>query len=123
MTRSSYESQNGYSMIEILVVIAVVIVIAAIAVLALGSSPQKVERQNIAKEFKVSLERARYDSVRRRADGCSDMARIEITSASAFNIFTDVNQNGSISSDETRTVDFGSRSRVRIVDDPLPVFP
>src|SRR5688572_29048736 len=123
MTSRSYESQNGYSMIEILVVISVVIVIAAIAVLALGSSPQKIDRQNIAKEFKVALERARYDSVRRRASVCSDMARIEITSATAFNIVTDVNQNGLLSGDETRTVNFGSRSRVRIVDDPLPVFP
>ncbi|HKP69477.1 MAG TPA: type II secretion system protein [Pyrinomonadaceae bacterium] len=123
MTNRRFASEDGYSLIEIVLVMVIMAIMTTFAILALGSSTQNLDRQNITKEFKVSLERARFDSVRRRASECTDMARVEITSATTYNIVTDVNQNGAIDSDDYRPVDFGSRSLVQMVDDPVPTYP
>jgi prepilin-type N-terminal cleavage/methylation domain-containing protein len=123
MTNRRFASEDGYSLIEIVLVLVIIAIMATFAILALGSSTQNLDRQNITKEFKVSLERARFDSIRRRASECTDRARVEITSATSFNIVTDTNQNGTIDSDDTRTVNFGNRSLVQIVDDPEPTYP
>jgi len=123
MTNRRFAAEDGYSLIEIVVVLVIVAVMATFAILALGSSSQNLDRQNITKEFKVSLERARFDSIRRRASDCTDMGRVEITSATSFNIVTDINQNGTIDPEDSRAVDFGARSLVQIVDDPAPTYP
>src|SRR5688572_20847396 len=127
MTNRRLASEQGYSLIEIVLVLVIVAIMATFAILALGSSTQNLGRQNVTKEFKVALERARFDSIRRRATVCEDMARVEITSATSFDIITDVNQNGTllnpdltVDGGDTRTVDFGSRTLVEIVDDPAP---
>ena len=117
-------SEHGYSLIEVVIVVVIVAILATFAILALGSSTRNLGRQNIAKEFKVALERARFDSVRRRATECAAMARVEITSASSFSLITDLNQNGVIDpASDTRTVDFGAGNLVQIVDDPPPTYP
>jgi prepilin-type N-terminal cleavage/methylation domain-containing protein len=123
MTNRRLASERGYTLIEIVVVLVIVAIMATFAILALGSSTKNLSRQNVSKEFKVALERARFDSIRRRASTCTDMARVEINSATSFNIVTDINQNGVIDAEsDTRTVDFSSTSLVEIVDD-APTYP
>lgn len=117
-------SEEGFSLIEILIVLAILGVIVTFAVLALGRSSEVIDRQNIAKEFKVALERARFDSVKRRPATCEDMSRVEILSATSFRYITDTNQDGTLQPDqEFRVVNFGDRSQVKIVTDPAIVFP
>ena len=123
MTNRRTASEQGYSLIEIVLVLVIIAIMATFAILALGSSTQNLGRQNITKEFKVALERARFDSIRRRPSNCADMASVEITSATSFDLITDVNQNGVIEAADRRTVDFGSRSLVEIVDVSASVTP
>ena len=123
MTKRGFASEHGYSLIEIVLVLVIIAIMATFAILALGNSTQNLGRQNITKEFKVALERARFDSMRRRASDCAQMGRVVINSATSFDLVTDVNQNGSIDTGDTRTVDFGERSLVEIVKDPAPTYP
>ena len=116
--------QSGKSVMELLIVLTVIIILVTIAVAQFGNAGVNLDRQNIAREFKVSLERARFDSVKRRATDCENMSRVTITSASSFSLLMDVNQNGTIeTASESRVVDFEDRSDVRIVgeDTAFPV--
>lgn len=58
------------------------------------------------RELKVSLERARFDSVKRRAANVNQIANITINNTVSFNVTTDLNQNGTIDVEETREIDF-----------------
>jgi hypothetical protein len=99
-------------------------ILAAFAVMQFGASAANLERQNVAREFKVNLERARFDSVKRRATGCADMSRVEITGPTTFQLVTDRDQNGTLNpATETTRVDFTAAGRVLIVDDPAPTYP
>jgi len=124
MNNQTVRSQGGYSLIELMVVLAILAILVTFAVLALNGSTRIIERQTIAKEFKVALERSRFDSVKRRPSTCADMSRVEITSATSFQYITDLNQNGTLEpASETRIIGFENRSEVEIVDDPAPTYP
>ncbi|MDI1240455.1 MAG: prepilin-type N-terminal cleavage/methylation domain-containing protein [bacterium] len=121
--QTSFRSNSGFSLIELLIVLVVIGILVTLAVIALGSSSSSLARQNISREFKVALERARYDSVKRRPDTCDQMSRVEITSPTSFRLLTDTNRNGSIDpASETSLYDFASRSNTEIVGDGL-VYP
>lgn len=116
-------AQAGASLAELLIVVAIAAVLSTFAAALFGRSDSNFRRQNIAREFKVSLERARFDSVKRRASGVADMSTVKILSATSFSYTTDLNQNGKIDDPaETLTVDFGGRSDVRIAASGL-IFP
>ena len=114
--KTSFRFASGFSVIELLIVLVVIGIVVTLAVIALGSSASNLARQNVSREFKVALERARYDSVKRRPDTCDQMSRVEITSATSFRLLTDTNRNGSIDpASETSLFDFGGRSNTEIV--------
>lgn len=118
--KTPFRSASGFSIIELLIVLVVIGIIVTLAVIALGSSSSSLARQNISREFKVALERARYDSVKRRPDTCEQMSRVEITGPTSFRLLTDTNRNGSIDpAAETSLYDFGSRSNTEIVGDGI----
>jgi prepilin-type N-terminal cleavage/methylation domain-containing protein len=98
--------QRGASLLEILIVLAIVGVIVTIAVIKMSGANKNMERQNIAREFKVDLERARFDSVKRRANSCYNMSRVTINDATSFSTTTDMNQNGTLETAETQNYAF-----------------
>jgi Tfp pilus assembly protein FimT len=123
-TSNCPRNQAGFSVVEVLIVVVVIMILAAFAVMQFGASAANLERQNVAREFKVNLERARFDSVKRRATGCADMSRVEITGPTTFQLVTDRDQNGTLNpATETTRVDFTGAGRVLIVDDPAPTYP
>jgi type II secretory pathway pseudopilin PulG len=123
-TSNCPRNQAGFSVVEVLIVVVVIMILAAFAVMQFGASAANLERQNVAREFKVNLERARFDSVKRRATGCADMSRVEITGPTPFQLVTDRDQNGTLNpATETTRVDFTGAGRVLIVDDPAPTYP
>lgn len=121
MKNSGFNSQSGQTVIEMLVVLAILATVTVMAVLGLGNAQGNLQRQNLAREFKVSLERARFDSIKRRVASADEMARVTINSASSFSLATDLNRNGIIETADMRQVNFAD-GNVRIVGDNL-VFP
>lgn len=115
MTKVVTGSQVGASLMELLIVLAFAAILVTFAVAQFGGSGSNLQRQNLAREFKSNLDRARFDSVKRRASNCSDMSRVTINDATSFSVTLDRNQNGNLDSGESQTVSFSNRSNVFIV--------
>lgn len=111
--------ESGFSMVELMVVLVILAVLTTLAVLQFRTSKVDLERQAIAREFKVYLERARFDSVKRRADD----SRVTLTSATSFTAQLDFDGNGTVQSHEVRTVDFTQKSRTLILVSDTFNFP
>jgi Tfp pilus assembly protein FimT len=114
MRQSTFTKESGVSLIEVVIIIVVVAVLVTFAVASFRSAGSNLDRQNIAREFKVNLERARFDSVKRRATVCSDMSGVTIDDTS-FRTMIDMDNDGQLGSHEVRTVNLASRSDVTIV--------
>lgn len=129
MKKRNFVSQRGYSLIEIMIVLVISAILATFAIARFGNAGTNFKRQNISRELKINLERARFDSVKRRAEvvttatGTTDSrAEITLVNATSFTVKTDLNQNGTLDASDTRTIDFTGQSNVKIVGDAL-VFP
>ena len=123
MKKLGMNTQSGVSVMELVIVLAIAAILLTFAAAQFGRAGDNFHRQNIARELKVSLERARFDSVKRRANGFADMSKVTILSETSFSYTADFNQNGEIDEPgETRTVDFADRGDVRIAGNTL-IFP
>jgi prepilin-type N-terminal cleavage/methylation domain-containing protein len=76
----STRAEDGVTVVELLVVIIIIAIVAGIAMMQRGSANQQFQRQNIARELKFAFERARFDSVKRRADDTSVRAQVVVNS-------------------------------------------
>lgn len=125
MKDKSFNAQSGISIIEVLVVVTVISILTAIALMQLGRSKIQFQRQRIAREFKVNLERARFDSVKRRAGGADEMAGVILNNSKSFTSIIDINQNGKtfnvvgtelkVEATDKRVIDFTDRTDAQIV--------
>lgn len=123
MKENRSELQNGFSIVELLIILAMVGILSTLAIMQFRSSKTDFERQNITHEFKVYLERARFDSVKRRAINVNEMSKIVLNSSSSFTAALDFDGNGILDSNndgtpdasDTRQVDFTQRSRTQIL--------
>ena len=75
-----------------MIVLSVSALLAGLAVTQLAGAKGNLTRQNIAREFKNSLERARFDSVKRRAGDEPNMAVVTVVNATSYMVTTDQNQ-------------------------------
>jgi Tfp pilus assembly protein FimT len=66
MRHRKLNSQSGISAIELIIVIVIIGVVVVFAVAQFGSAKPVFDRQNAAREMRVGLERARFDSIKRR---------------------------------------------------------
>lgn len=76
--RSHVQGESGLTLVEVLIVVVIIMVVALIPLLSIQSSKTVFERQNFARELKSALERARFDSVKRRAADSGIQARVVI---------------------------------------------
>ena len=83
MSNTRTGTQSGFSIIELVIILAVISILMTIAVITFGGAKVDLQRQSIAREFKNYLERARFDSVKRRAAVMTDQASIVLTSSRA----------------------------------------
>ena len=65
----SASRQSGVTIVELMVVVVLIAVVAAFALIQRGGTDEQLRRQNVARELKSALERARFDSVKRSAEG------------------------------------------------------
>src|SRR5215213_7957667 len=122
MKKFEYNAQSGKTLVEMIIVLAVGGILVSMAVTRMINAQSNLERQNLAREFKVNLERARFDAVKRRALDLADMTRITINTETSYKVLIDLNQNGSLETTEERTISFSDRSNVKILGTDL-VFP
>ncbi|MGI8545229.1 MAG: pilus assembly FimT family protein [Aridibacter sp.] len=93
-----FQNQKGVSLVEMLVVIMIITILSTIALMQFGSSKDQFRRQNVAQELKTAFERARFDSVKRRAEivsGVDNRAKVTVNTTS-FTLAVDKNGNGTI---------------------------
>ena len=107
-----------------MIVITIIGLVSTFSLMALADSQTHLDRQNIARQFKNSLERARFDSVKRNASVCEDMSRVVIEDATSFTLLTDLNEDGTLdAANESRSVDFSEPNEIVIVQDLGQGFP
>jgi prepilin-type N-terminal cleavage/methylation domain-containing protein len=115
MSNARTDTESGFTLIELAIVLVVVGVLTTVAVIRFTGAKVDMERQAIAREFKVYLERARFDSVKRRAAVETDQANIVLRGPSAFTAQIDFDADGVLRANELRPVDFTQRSGTQIV--------
>ena len=106
--------QGGFTLIEVMIVLVLLSVITTLAILNFRNAKTDMQRQRIAREFKVYLERARFDSVKRSASDINNMSRITLNSPSSFTAALDLNENGVLDPTDIRQIDFDERSDAQI---------
>ena len=121
MKKTNFSSQSGLTLFEVLVVLVIAAILVTFAVAQLGQSKNNLQRQNVARELKVSFERARFDSVKRRAADINKRAGVKVD-ATYFDVTIDRNLSGAIEASDTNKIDFGAGSDIRIVSADL-AFP
>lgn len=102
--------QHGVSLIETLVVVSIITVVASLALMQRGSANEQLQRQNVAGELKVAFERARFDSVKRRAEGAtpgSFLPATVIVDTGSYTLNTDSDRNGTY---ETLVTNFATQN-------------
>ena len=122
MEKKKFDFERGYSLVELMIVLVITAILVTLALISFGNTQTQFNRQNIARELKVNLERARFDSVKRRAVNTADLAEVKLLSATSFSVKIDTNQNGTLDANETRTINFAGQPTVRLVGNLL-VFP
>jgi prepilin-type N-terminal cleavage/methylation domain-containing protein len=92
-------TESGFSLVELLVVVMIIVIVASVALMSGRNANQSFKRQNAARELKAALERARFDSVKRRADEDAPTpvprAHVIVTS-NQFTLVTDENSDGDL---------------------------
>ena len=99
---SSPESDRGFSLLELFIVMTMLTIVTTFALMRFAQAQQGMRRANSARELIAYLEKARLDSIRRRAIVPAQMARVTINSASSYTIVIDSNGDGTL--DPARTV-------------------
>lgn len=85
--QTKHRDERGFSLVELLIVLVIIMVVSLIPLLSIQSSKTVFERQNFARELKSALERARFDSVKRRASDPGIQARV-IVREDGFDVVT-----------------------------------
>lgn len=88
-------SQSGFSIVELIIVLAVMAIVVGFALIYTDRSRAHLQRQNVANKFKNYLERARFDSVKRRVNP-GEESRVRINNATSFSVVMDFNQDGNL---------------------------
>lgn len=114
--------QSGVTIVELLVVCVVIGIIAAFAFMQRGTADAQFKRQNVAQSLKSAFERARFDSVKRRAECDAQKAKVFID-ATSFTLTTDSNQDRVLDASDNEVTDFSGQDIVISgnVDFGLPV--
>ncbi len=120
--KKRFVSQSGKSLVELLLVLVISAILVTMALTRNDRAQSNLQRQNFAREFKNNLERARFDSVKRRPSTNSQMSQITISGETNYNVLTDTNQNGSLESSEVKNITLSNRNGLKILGTNL-VFP
>lgn len=94
-SRSYFADERGYSLAEMMVVLVIMGVIMVIPAMMISSAKVDFSRQTFVRELKSSLERARFDSIKRKPANKEAMAKV-IISPSSYQLVTFKNSTGTV---------------------------
>jgi hypothetical protein len=113
-SRKKSNPQSGFSLLQVLIVLAVVSVVTGLAFVGISSARQRIRLTNSSRLLASYIEKARVDSVRRHPLNPADMAGIEVLDKTTYRVRMDFDGNGTL---ETRTVTLDSG--VEFATDPI----
>src|SRR5688500_3416523 len=99
--RTQIKTEAGFSMMQLLVVLAVVSIVSSLAFFGSTSARQRIRLSNSSRMLASYVERARVDSVRRHPTSAADMAGIEVLNTTPYRVKMDFDGNGTV---ETRDI-------------------
>jgi len=86
----------GFSVFELLIVVAMISVLTGFALLQITRARQVMTRANAARQLSAFLEKARVDSVRRRPTTNTQMAQVSLLDATSYSLRIDLNGDGTL---------------------------
>ena len=90
------QNARGFSVTDLLLVSAMVLVIAGFAVVSLVRGNRTGNRSNTAAEIAGYLQKARLDSMRRKATDVSQMAQVKVFNRRSYSIAIDADKDGQL---------------------------
>lgn len=99
---------RGASLVEMLIVVALIGIVAAWAIMRIVEAQQSVRLSGATQELTAYLDKARLDSIRRRATALDQMAQVSITSPTSYSVSLDRDGNGQL--DAPRVFEFPAGS-------------
>jgi prepilin-type N-terminal cleavage/methylation domain-containing protein len=93
---SARAEQNGFTVIELLIVLTIISVLSGFALMQITRARQAMVRENAARQFVGYIEKARIDSLRRRATTSTQMAQVSIINATYYTVTIDANGDGAL---------------------------
>jgi prepilin-type N-terminal cleavage/methylation domain-containing protein len=100
--------QSGVTLVELLVVIIIIVIVAALAMMQKGSANAVFQRQNVATQLKNAFERARFDSVKRRAQSSPDVRATVRVDSNSYTLTTyNVDSSGTATANPLATTTAG----------------
>jgi len=96
LIKHSVNDPRGFSVVELLIVVAMIAVISGFALLQITRSHQHMKRANAAQQFAGHLEKARIDSLRRHPTTSAQMGQVSIINARFYSFAIDSSGDGSL---------------------------
>ena len=102
-SRPRIEGERGFSVVQLLIVFAIMATVTTMAVIGISGSREYARLQNSAQLLGTYLEKARIDSIRRRAQDAAQMASVTAISESTYRVFLDFSGDGTLNTDDLDT--------------------
>ena len=107
--------EKGYSLLEILIVLMITSILAVMVISSFAKSKDKLKRQDFARQMKSYFDRAKFDSIKRRATDFDEMAKIIIENDSTYSLVSDTNSNGILEAAEINRISLPQNENFKIV--------
>ena len=114
-SQQSRKSEAGFSVIQILIVVVITTLIASFAIIRIGQARRVMNLDESARTLTGYLEKARIDSIRRRAQTTAQMARVAAINSTTYSVTMDFDGRGVIT---TRNISLPTGITLTIPNDP-----
>lgn len=108
------ERERGFSLLQILVVVAIVGIVTSFAIVSIARSRDNIRLQSSVRQLASYIEKARLDSIRRHAAG-TELASVAFTNTSTYSVKMDFDGMGNVT-----TRSFSLEDGVSVFSTPLP---
>jgi len=109
-------SRDGFATVDMMIVAVIILIVVTYAWTAIVQAQRWQAREGAAQQFAGFLDRARSDSMRRRATDAQQMAEVTILNETFYSVRTDENGDGTL--DAPRVVNL--REQHLSMDGPFP---